>query len=116
VLAGNTGEVTAGVVYGVGTFGDRDQAASVGVGFGFSNGDFESQPVVMAGGEMRVSSQTKLITENYFAPGESGVVLSGGIRFFGERLSADFGLFTVAGGEGCGAECVLPLVNFVYTF
>lgn len=116
VLAGSTGDETAGVVYGVGTFGDRDQAASVGVGMGFSNGNLDSQPVVMAGGEMRVGSQTKLITENYFAPGESGVVLSGGIRFFSERLSADFGLATVAGGEGCGSECFFPLVNFVYTF
>ena len=117
VLAGSTGDYTAGVVYGVGTFGDRDRAASVGVGFGFSNGDFESQPVVMAGGEMRVGAQTKLITENYFAPGESGAVLSGGIRFFGERLSADFGLFTAVTGEGCDDdECFFPLVNFVYSF
>jgi hypothetical protein len=117
VLAGGTGDFTAGMVYGVGTFGDRDQAASVGVGFGFSNGGFESQPVVMAGGELRVGAQTKLITENYFAPGESGAVISGGIRFFGERLSADFGLFTAVTGDGCDEdECFFPLVNFVYSF
>lgn len=115
VLAGSTGDETAGVVYGVGTFGDRDQAASLGVGMGFSNGDFGGQPVVMAGGELRVSGQTKLITENYFSPGESGVIGSAGVRFFGERLSADFGIFTNFGAE-CEGLCFLPLVNFVYSF
>ncbi|HEY0025822.1 MAG TPA: hypothetical protein VGB24_23235 [Longimicrobium sp.] len=115
VLAGSTGDETAGVVYGVGTFGDRDQAASLGVGFGFSNGDLDGQPVVMAGGELRVGGHTKLITENYFAPGESGVIGSGGVRFFGERLSADFGIFTNFGAE-CEGLCFLPLVNFVYSF
>lgn len=117
VLAGSTGDETAGVVYGVGTLGDSDQAASLGVGFGFSNGNLDGQPVVMAGGEMRVGPQIKLITENYFAPGESGVVVSGGVRFFGERLSADFGLFTVVGTR-CEPrrECFFPLVNFVYSF
>ncbi|HEY7769598.1 hypothetical protein [Longimicrobium sp.] len=115
VLAGSTGDETAGVLYGVGTFGDRDQAASLGVGFGFSNGDLDGQPVVMAGGELRVGRQTKLITENYFSPGQSEVIGSAGVRFFGERLSADFGIFTNFNAE-CEGLCFLPLVNFVYSF
>lgn len=115
VLAGSTGDATAGVVYGVGTFGDRDQAASLGVGMGFSDGDFNGQPVVMAGGELRVGRQTKLITENYFSPGDSEVIGSAGVRFFGERLSADFGIFTNFDPH-CEGLCFLPLVNFVYSF
>ncbi|MBI4545235.1 MAG: hypothetical protein HY703_08575 [Gemmatimonadetes bacterium] len=40
------------------------------------------------------------------------LILSGGIRFFGERLSADVGLATLSsGGEGF---CCAPVVNFVY--
>jgi hypothetical protein len=115
VLAGGFEDEFGGIVYGTGTFGDRDQAATVGVGMGFSDGDFNGQPVVMLGGELRVGAQTKLITENYFSPGEDEVVGSGGVRFFGERLSADLGIFTNFGG-GCEGLCFFPLVNFVYSF
>ena len=47
-------------------------------------------------------------------PGESFGLFSGGVRFFGERLSGDLGI--AAGGEGTRIECCLPLANFVYNF
>ncbi|HEU4882266.1 MAG TPA: hypothetical protein VFT45_08480 [Longimicrobium sp.] len=116
-----TEEVTggsAGLLYGVGTFGTPDQALTVGatVPFIASGDDSEigDQPVFMIGGEARMSRRTKFITENYFMPGESGALISGGVRFFGERLSADFGL-GAGFGDGDNA-CCLPLVNFVYSF
>jgi hypothetical protein len=68
----------------------------------------------MVGGESRIGRRTKFLTENYFLPSEGVGALSGGVRFFGERLSADFGL-GVAFGDGDTA-CCLPLVNFVYSF
>jgi len=43
-----------------------------------------------------------------------GALVSGGLRFFGERLSADFGIGAAFGDTE--AACCLPLVNFVYTF
>jgi hypothetical protein len=107
-----------GVLYGVGTFGDRDNALTTGIAFGFESGDGGSEvfeePLVMLGGEARAGRNTKLLTENYFAPGESGALISGGIRFFGERLSADFGVGAFIGDGDAG--CCLPLVNFVYSF
>jgi hypothetical protein len=45
--------------------------------------------------------------------GESGGV-SGGVRFFGERLSADAGVGLLI--ERSDVTCCLPLVNFVYSF
>lgn len=105
---------TLGIVYGVGTFGDADNAVTTGIGWGYVDGGFSSRPVVLLGGETRTGRSTKLITENLFVPGESGVLVSAGIRFFGERLSADAGLM---GGIGGGdTECCLPVVNFVYHF
>ena len=60
-----------------------------------------------------MTQRTKFITESYFIPGISGGLVAGGIRFFGERLSADAGLgFAV--GEDSG--CCIPVVNFVYSF
>jgi hypothetical protein len=109
---------SAGLLYGVGTFGTPDQALTVGATVPFIASDGESeigdQPVFMVGGEARMSRRTKFISENYFMPGESGALISGGVRFFGERLSADFGLGAGFGGDD--NACCLPLVNFVYSF
>jgi hypothetical protein len=105
---------TAGVAYGVGTFGGSDNAFTGGIGWGFFDSEFSSKPVVMLGGETRTGRSTKLITENWFVPGENGAVISGGVRFIGERLSADAGLLGFVGGGETG--CCLPLVNFVYSF
>lgn len=109
---------SAGLLYGVGTFGTPDRALTVGATVPFIASDEESdvgdQPAFMVGGEARISRRMKFLTENYFVPGESGALISGGVRFFGERLSADFG---VGAGFGDGDNaCCLPLVNFVYSF
>jgi hypothetical protein len=102
-----------GVVYGAATLGTPDNALTGSLGWGYVGSDFSSKPVVMLGGETRVSSSIKLMTENIFVPGEAGAVLSGGLRILGESLSADLGLGGVAGD---GGRCCLPLVNVVYHF
>lgn len=103
-----------GIAYGVGTFGTPDRALTAGLGFGFSGDDFESEPVGMVGGEVRVSRRVKLLTENYFLPSETGAALSGGIRFFGDRFAADVGVAGVVGGNE--AFCCIPLLNVSYAF
>ena len=109
-------EMSLGLVYGVGTFGSPDNAFTVGVGLPFitDEGDnFSDRVVLMLGGESRISQRMKFIAESYFVPGEEGGLVAGGVRFFGERLSADAGLgFAVGEASGC---CV-PIVNFVYSF
>lgn len=117
VLAGAAEGETAGVVYGVGTFGDSDQAVTAGIGWGFSDGDLSNRAVLMVGGELRTGRSTKLITENYLIPGfdgGEGAIASAGLRFFGERLSADLGVAFAL--NDCSGGCWLPLVNFVYGF
>lgn len=109
---------SAGLLYGVGTFGSPDRALSVGATVPFiattDDSEIGSDPAFMIGGEMRMSRRTKFLTENYFVLGESGALISGGVRFFGERLSADFGLGAgFADGE---SFCCLPLLNFMYSF
>ena len=105
-LSGDSG----GIAYGVGTFGNSDNAVTAGVGLGYS-GD-STGGVLMVGGERRVRRNLKLITENYIWQGGDGIV-SGGIRFLGERLSADLAL---AVPIGVGEFIAVPVVNFVYVF
>lgn len=104
-----------GIAYGVGTLGSPDRAVTAGIGWGYDGSDLSSRPVVLLGGETRVSRSLKLLTENVLLPGsDTGMLVSGGVRFFGERLSADAGL---VGYLGTGdRECCFPLVNFVYNF
>jgi hypothetical protein len=111
-------EGSLGIVYGVGTYGSRDNAVTFGAGWFYADVEDEfatsNEPVFMLGGERRVSRRVKLITENWFAvnPGVSGL-LSGGFRFVGDRLSADFAF---AGATGVESACCVPLINFVWTF
>jgi hypothetical protein len=106
-----------GIGYGVATLGTTDRAATVGAGWGYFAGDGEfetsSRPMVMLGGDMRVGRTAKLVTENFFVPGERGSLLSGGIRLFGERIAVDFG---IAGIMDSGDFFWFPAGNFVYNF
>ncbi|MDP2955666.1 MAG: hypothetical protein Q8N53_04535 [Longimicrobiales bacterium] len=102
-----------GVLYGVATRGSPDRSLSMGLGYGFVNGDLGDRPAVMAGFDVRVSKSVKLLSENYLFPGGVGL-LSIGPRFFGERLSADVGLGVIFDGEG--ESFTFPIVNFVYAW
>ncbi len=107
-------DTNVGVAYGMGTFGSRDRAVTLGVGFGYAGDDFDGQPVGMIGGELRVGSRVKLLTENYFLPGETSAAFGFGLRFIGERLSADVGIGGAAGDGDVG--CCIPLLNISYVF
>lgn len=106
---------TVGVAYGVGTFGDHNNALTVGAGWGYQWGNgtasMSNSPVGVIGGELRASRRTKFITENWIFDG--GAVLSGGVRFIGDRLSADLGAMGAAGDD---FGCCIPTVNFMWNF
>ncbi len=113
VLAFFGGEEVGGIAYGVGTFGDADRAFTAGAGLPFLGGETADEFVMMLGGEYRLGSRSKLLTENWFVPGESGGLLTGGIRLIGERWTTDLGIAAaVADGEGF----YFPIVSFAYSF
>jgi hypothetical protein len=101
---------TGGIGYGVVTVSQPAGSLSVGAGLAFEDGG-EKSPVVMVGADRRVRRNLKLLTENYVF--EGGGLLSGGVRFIGDRLSADLGLVAPLGVEGF---IVFPVANFVYVF
>jgi hypothetical protein len=103
-------EQDAGIAYAVTTLGPVDRALTVGLGYAYSGDD--RTPIVMIGGEHRASRRTKWITENWLWPDGPGF-LSGGIRFIGERLSADLSLIVPLIDEGVVA---VPLVSFAWHF
>jgi hypothetical protein len=116
VLAGFAGGETAGVIYGVATRGYSDQALTLGLGFGFAAGDISNTPVLVLGYEGRLGRRVKFISEDYIFPNaDVPVLLSGGLRFYGDRLAADLGFVGFVGGEA-GDTPVLPWLSFAYNF
>ncbi len=96
-----------GFLYGVATQGGPDASVTGGFGYGYIDGRVSSRPVVMLGGEKRVSRRVALLSENYgywsnddqftcattcrtVSRSTAHAVFSYGLRFMGEKLSTDF--------------------------
>jgi hypothetical protein len=93
-LAGGWGtSETGGVGYVVGTFGSTDRSLSLAAGNGFAGSGPVRGQVFMVGGEARVMRRLSLLSENYFGTDLSGAAVSYGVRFLGERTSADLVFF-----------------------
>lgn len=109
----NVDEASIGIAYGAVTSGSTDRAVTVGLGYSYARTDEHDagSAVLMLGGEHRVSKRIKLLTENYVFKGAG--IASGGVRFFGEKLSADFGLVLPLSTEDF---VLLPMVNIVRKF
>jgi hypothetical protein len=106
----------AGGGYAVATFGDEDQALTVLGGYPVANGQSTREPTFMLGAEQRVSSRAKLLMEIWKLSEVEQVVPSiFGIRFFGSRLSVDFGLLYLIGAETEGFP-FFPWVDFVVSW
>ena len=103
---------SAGILYGVSTFGSLDNSITVGLGYGYFDDELADKPIVVLGGETRTSRNISLVTENWLVPEKDTPILSFGLRFFGERLSADFALIFPLEDE----VITFPYIDFVYKF
>ncbi|MEZ4457001.1 MAG: hypothetical protein R2882_10705 [Gemmatimonadales bacterium] len=114
-----------GAVYGVGTFGTNDNAATIGLAVPF--GDVDTHPIILAGGETRITRRIKLVTENYFVLDKqeefTGTTLRRkahvtgifgyGVRIFGEKIAVDLAFLNSTEG---GVFPGVPYVDFVVRF
>ena len=103
---------TGGMAYGVSTIGSRDDAFTGGMGWFYGKDDdglHVSKPVLIVGGEHRMTRRSKFITENYLFDG--GVVLSAGSRIMRRHVSVELGGMFVIVGDAAFPGAV---VNFVF--
>ncbi len=105
---------TVGVFYGAGTYGDRDHSFTAGLGYGFAGDEMADRPMVMVGGEYRMSRRVSFVTENWLFPGLDQPLVSAGFRFFGEGLAVDLALANVLGEDMITPG--IPFIDFVYNF
>lgn len=101
-IDGDTG--SAGVGYGVATYGTADANVSFGLGYGFAGGDIGRSPVGMIGGNLRVSRLFSLVNETYLANFGSNGGFGGlaGLRYASPRFSGSLGAlyYTARGSSG----------------
>lgn len=108
-------KTTFGVGYVVGTYGGQNGSVTAGVGYGFADGKLASNPALMLGGEKRIASRVALVSENYVFPGGfEGTLLSGGIRFLGEKIAADVGFGRIVGDRS--NQTTIPYVGLLVNF
>ena len=114
VLYCHVDEEDFGIFYGVASVGSSKASFTLGLGWGYADGETAESPAVMFGGEIQLSNSVKIVSENWKLPEEDNLFLSFGLRFFGEHLAADFGLVTTT-GETEGFP-FLPWIGFAYNF
>src|SRR5256885_9029172 len=109
----NVGDGHFGIAYVVGTRGTGDSAVTGGVGYAYdrSYNSKNGAAVVMIGAEHRITRGMKILSENYIFNG--GGILTGGVRWLGERFSADLALVAPT---HCDTVVAFPLVDVVFNF
>jgi hypothetical protein len=103
---------TAGILYGVGTWGSPDASLTGGLGYGFVDGKLGTSPFLMLGGVRRVSDRAAIVTENWLLPGGKAGFASGGVRLLARGLAVDFALAGAFGGGG--SVFPIPIVGFIW--
>ncbi len=91
-FSGNNTGVGAGIGYGVLTYGSADNNLTLGLGYGFVQGDIGSTPILQVGGQTRVSRRVSLVSENYIvANAKAGMGGLYGVKINWRRTSLGLG-------------------------
>ncbi len=116
-------ELGAGIAFGVATFGQQDKSLTTGFGFGYVREEgedfhFAQKPIILLGGNIRLSNSIALVSENWFFPG-AGLNLKQqpfaiAVRFFGDRMAVDAGAILML--EILEQGFPVPWLSFVYHF
>ena len=106
-----------GIVYGLGTLGNRNNNVTLGVGYGYAGGDWAKKPMITFSGMARVGQRTYILTENYFISTveENVVILSVGCRSIIKKAGIDYGLFIPVVSEQ-ESFIAIPWVGFTMPF
>ena len=116
-------DVAAGIGFIVGTYGERDHSFTLGFGLGYTRDEendfrFAEHPILMFGGNVRISNSAAFISENWIITGGDFDLamqpFSVAVRFFGDHVSADVGFILI--GEVISEGFPIPWLSFVYNF
>lgn len=112
-----------GIAFVVGTKGSPDKSFTCGIGLGYiaeegEDVDFAEHPVLLIGGNIRLSKSMALVSENWIITGGEVELdqqpLGLALRFFGPKIAVDAGVIIV--GEVLEEGFPIPWLSFVYNF
>jgi len=117
IYATMLGEFSAGILYGIGTYGSYNTNISLGLGWGFVDGTFEEKPFIMIGGMARISEKLWFVSENWIVPisddnADYYLLVSYGLRFAAKRIAVDLA-FINSKDIVQGLVIGIPFVDFV---
>ena len=109
---------SAGLLYVAATNGDKDHAFTYGAGWSYFGDRVYGGPTLLLGGEVRIARHVALLSENYVTTGQAGgyVLPMYGLRFIGEKLSADLGFVNALGKDVTPIFPGIPWVGFALKF
>ena len=114
-------DVAGGMGFVVGTTGSADKSFTCGLGLGYiaeedEAVDFAEHPVLLLGGNIRLSDTISVVSENWIITGQNRGLdeqpLGIALRFFGSRIAVDAGAIFVLEEGGFP----FPWLSFVYNF
>ncbi|XOV92258.1 MAG: hypothetical protein ACFHWX_18870 [Bacteroidota bacterium] len=97
-----------GILYGIATVGERDKNFSLGIGYGYADGDFAEKPAVSLSGMLPIGKRNFFITENYLI--DNVALLSVGGRSLIKKVTLDYGIFMPTDG---GTFLAIPWLGIV---
>lgn len=116
MLMGLASEGTFALPYAASTFGSSEHNFTLGLGFGYSEGELSKNPAIMFSGMTRASKSLCFLTENYFIPASGELIFFGvqGIRILARKNAFDIGI--VLSPEFGDFVKALPYVGYVRVF
>jgi hypothetical protein len=106
-----------GILYGISTFGSKDQNLNIGLGWAFAGGEMANRPTVNISAMLRTGARGYFITENYFIATSDefvALIMLGGRRII-KRTGLDFGVMIPLASEMDGFF-VVPWLGFTVPF
>lgn len=84
-----------GLLYGTTTFGSRDKNLSLGLAYGFADGEWMKVPIINVSCLVRTGPKGYFVSENYIIPfeGEVVVLISAGGRSIIRNVGLDYSLW-----------------------
>jgi hypothetical protein len=117
MVGGVIGVAGFGVVYGMTTYGNRDNNISLGLGYGYAGSEVSRSPVVTLSGMYRFSQKWYFVTDNYFFPeATDNGLLNFGMRWAPERVAVDFSLIRLLTDNDESGFIGFPLLGVTIPF
>jgi hypothetical protein len=104
-----------GLVYALTSYGDDAGSATVGVGWGFSGEDFSDKPGMVVGFDLEAGGSIRFVSENWIPSDFDAAIISIGIRFVGDPVTADLALVYPSGSDSDGFPFI-PWLGFAFAF